>query len=258
MRFPRLSFQQSERVVLIEGAELDVIKKCSQYLHHDLFQDATKSRKLIKDLWTQDGTNNDMSLSHEYVRDTSRLFAFLQTLSGECLLTAATLRIREPDPLPFDRRCLADGLAWIVKTLDHDVTVDEDINMIRIEGNWANWRRSAQTVGFGRKFVTTESGYFALCPMIVQPGDVVCLLLGGATPYCLRPVGDHFLFLGECYVHGFMHGEGLAMLDSGGLTSRSFELHYIANRLHLQAYELKSTHEVRPVDSTTDVETPDG
>jgi predicted sulfurtransferase len=42
-------------------------------------------------------------------------------------------------------------------------------------------------------------------------GDEVWLLEGGAVPYVLRRQiggeGERFVFLGECYVHGAMHGE---------------------------------------------------
>jgi hypothetical protein len=43
----------------------------------------------------------------------------------------------------------------------------------------------------------------------IKPGDIVALLLGGEVPIILRPDGHDYTFGGECYIHGFMDGEGL-------------------------------------------------
>ncbi len=43
-----------------------------------------------------------------------------------------------------------------------------------------------------------------------EPGDLVCVFLGGRTPYILRPAKEHkYRFVGECYFHGIMYGEAL-------------------------------------------------
>lgn len=61
----------------------------------------------------------------------------------------------------------------------------------------------------GRRLFRTEQGLIGLGPRTLRPGDSVCIFFGSAVPYVLRPVGDHFLFLGECCVHGIMNGEAL-------------------------------------------------
>jgi hypothetical protein len=58
----------------------------------------------------------------------------------------------------------------------------------------------------------TEDGWMGVCSDACEVGDEVWLLEGGAVPYVLtrredRDQGDRFVFLGECYVHGAMHGE---------------------------------------------------
>jgi Heterokaryon incompatibility protein (HET) len=57
-----------------------------------------------------------------------------------------------------------------------------------------------------------------------QPGDGIWLLFGGRVLYILRPCGGHFTFVGECYVHGFMHGEGMEMWKAGKLKSEWVDL----------------------------------
>ena len=62
------------------------------------------------------------------------------------------------------------------------------------------------------RFLTTMGGYVGLGPNTSQPGDKIVILLGCATPLILRNVQGHYELVGECYVHGIMHGE--AMQDS--------------------------------------------
>ncbi|KAF5660278.1 heterokaryon incompatibility protein (het-6OR allele) [Fusarium heterosporum] len=61
---------------------------------------------------------------------------------------------------------------------------------------------------FNRRFIVTETGYIGLGPPEVQPGDSICILLGGSVPYALRQNTDGtWCYMGESYVHGIMDGE---------------------------------------------------
>jgi hypothetical protein len=55
----------------------------------------------------------------------------------------------------------------------------------------------------------TTKGFIGLAPRTSQPGDIVCLILGAEVPLLIRTDGDKYVFVGECYVHGIMDGEGL-------------------------------------------------
>lgn len=43
----------------------------------------------------------------------------------------------------------------------------------------------------------------------LEEGDQIYLLLGGDVPFVPRPQENGCLFVGECYVHDLMDGEGL-------------------------------------------------
>jgi hypothetical protein len=59
-------------------------------------------------------------------------------------------------------------------------------------------------------------------PKNAELGDVICLLYGGTVPYVVRPRSDgQFDFVGDCYVHGLMYGEGM---DMDGFETREFAL----------------------------------
>lgn len=72
---------------------------------------------------------------------------------------------------------------------------------------------------------TTDNGHIGLCQhRHVRVGDEVCVLFGGKTPHIIRPVDDHFTFLGECYVHGFMNGEAIDLWKQGKYTDQWIDM----------------------------------
>jgi hypothetical protein len=63
---------------------------------------------------------------------------------------------------------------------------------------------------FFRKFFVTRDGYFGLAPPSTEKGDGIFVLRGGRVPFVLRKLGGgKYRIVGECYVHGIMHGEAL-------------------------------------------------
>jgi hypothetical protein len=69
----------------------------------------------------------------------------------------------------------------------------------------------------GRRLMFTRKGYIGLGPSDTRNGDIICIFVGGQTPYVLRHnwslVSPTFQFIGECYVHGIMDGEALDLMD---------------------------------------------
>ena len=61
----------------------------------------------------------------------------------------------------------------------------------------------------GRKLFSTLSGHIGIGNGTLESGDLVCVFLGGMTPFIIRPVDQKYKFVGECYLHGIMHGEAL-------------------------------------------------
>jgi hypothetical protein len=47
-------------------------------------------------------------------------------------------------------------------------------------------------------------------------GDIISVLLGGATPFVLKPASNNrYKVIGKCYVHGMMDGEAMDDLADG-------------------------------------------
>ena len=61
-----------------------------------------------------------------------------------------------------------------------------------------------------RRYFSTAKGRVGLGPLHTKPGDLICILYNGATPFLLRPRhldATKQELIGECYVHGIMYGE---------------------------------------------------
>ena len=59
------------------------------------------------------------------------------------------------------------------------------------------------------RITRTSRGNLASIHQHCQVGDIVVILYGWKTPFVLRPVSDGYRLIGECYVHGLMHGEAI-------------------------------------------------
>ncbi|KAL8634975.1 MAG: hypothetical protein Q9228_007488 [Teloschistes exilis] len=69
-------------------------------------------------------------------------------------------------------------------------------------------------------FTTDDHGLLGWGPPGLQAGDMICIIIGAKTPFAIRPIkekqsgddkSDRWQLVGECYVQGLMHGEGLEM-----------------------------------------------
>lgn len=67
--------------------------------------------------------------------------------------------------------------------------------------------RALYTVCHCRKLMTTSTGVIGLAPRMTRASDIVVYLYGGDAPFILRPTGDEYQLLGECYVDGVMYDE---------------------------------------------------
>lgn len=71
-------------------------------------------------------------------------------------------------------------------------------------------------------FTTAE--YMGMGHFTIIPGDFVCILFGGKTPFVLRPTDDRYALVGECYVCGLMNGEAVNAIEAGNLKEEWFNL----------------------------------
>ena len=76
----------------------------------------------------------------------------------------------------------------------------------------AKFARRVQEVIWMRRLITTKRDLLGLAPAETKKRDLICILYGCSVPVVLRTRSDdktgkeYFQFIGECYVHGLMHG----------------------------------------------------
>lgn len=59
----------------------------------------------------------------------------------------------------------------------------------------------------GALFCATERRYVGLTAVGTVEGDQICLLHGAKVPFVMRKLDSAWRLVGECYIHGMMHGE---------------------------------------------------
>lgn len=121
------------------------------------------------------------------------------------------------------RRLQDEGFEW-TRTTSKFLTIQAFLDFFRQpnEVRASAWKYWSTVSSFSlrlshARFFTTDRGYAGLAPRGVQKGDKVVLFHGGAVPFLIRPnesPGGTYKLVGECYVHGIMHGEGLKLSNS--------------------------------------------
>jgi hypothetical protein len=88
-----------------------------------------------------------------------------------------------------------------------------------------SYTSALQDTLYGWRFVVTKMGFVGVVPNMADIGDAVTILKGGLVPFILRKSVERpgaFRLVGECYIHGIMHGEGLSL---PGVVESEFRLH---------------------------------
>jgi hypothetical protein len=81
------------------------------------------------------------------------------------------------------------------------------------------------TIQKKRKLVIISPGGLGLAPESAAVGDKVWILAGSQVPFILRSLGQNrYSLVGEAYVHGIMHGEGMEGVDLRYLGIRCIKL----------------------------------
>jgi hypothetical protein len=66
---------------------------------------------------------------------------------------------------------------------------------------------------------TTTAGFLGKGSSKAEPGDKIAILFGCRTPFIVRREADHFILIGECFVHGLMNGEATTSIDDSRVES---------------------------------------
>ncbi|PQE13296.1 heterokaryon incompatibility protein [Rutstroemia sp. NJR-2017a BVV2] len=154
--------------------------------------------------------------------------AFMVTLTANWGLTETVMMEHEP---------LSNFWAYLWQAHDALLKISEDHDAVKGELQHVLEPQNANDPGdadlyrlhlnaaYNRRMFFTKHKYFlGLGPKSMQQGDILCVLFGGATPFILRPDGEQFRFVGECYIYNLMSGEAIRDWEEGIYTEQSFHL----------------------------------
>jgi hypothetical protein len=107
------------------------------------------------------------------------------------------------------------------------VTPSSDLKYSAIDENvekYSHQYGEATTSAGGRCLFVTPRGYIGVGPPTVQKGDKICILLGCDIPLIIRPIDNHYIVVGDCFVYGIMKGEVIKDIEESRLNLETFTL----------------------------------
>lgn len=107
---------------------------------------------------------------------------------------------KEPAGSRFDKQSFLDLISRKADRIRHDAQHAQ----MRYEIDF--------TIGGWRRLFRSSNGFLGVGARTLQVSDQIWILAGKSTPVILRSLENgHYKFVGEAYVHGIMHGEGLQL-----------------------------------------------
>ncbi|KAF5253710.1 hypothetical protein FANTH_1402 [Fusarium anthophilum] len=104
------------------------------------------------------------------------------------------------------------ALRDVIEPEGGDMTQAEYLEEIVEGGSSRRYISAVEPIRDSYRLFKTASKDFGIGPVDMKIGDKLCVLFGAEVPFILRPKGDGYLVVGECYVYDLMHGEILDKL----------------------------------------------
>ena len=109
----------------------------------------------------------------------------------------------EPENSPFHASLVAKELVRLNNA-------SSDSSYVNWSQAFAQFRQEFNLCSGRRRLMCTNDGLLGVGPTDMREGDEVWILARCPTPAVLQPLQNgNFVFLGEAYVHGIMHGEAV-------------------------------------------------
>jgi hypothetical protein len=164
-----------ENYLLVPSIEFGVVMKIGSDMRHE------NQRQTLLEWYRLDGLETDTDRPHP--SKNTCYDAWCRTLRGDCCGVIPSLRtIEECDP-NFSSKI--DQL--FRKAISHSTWLDANA--------WDSSYNALDMVSTiinkisARRLFVTSTSYFGLANTNVQIGDQLCILVGGITPFLLRPKG---------------------------------------------------------------------
>ena len=160
--------------------------------------------------------------------NTQKVLSFLENKERQVILSftltaGLSSRVEEAD---FEERDLDDFVAFVQAQELEIGTKFQGRQPGR--GDMKRFQTVAMLACNGKKLIFDDSDRLTLAPEATHVGDWVCILADGDIPFVLRPYGDYFYLVGECYHHDYMgglFGSNNNAKARAALAKQTFEIH---------------------------------
>lgn len=187
---------------LMRGVEVDKIQYTGQYLPprmlSDQYNTCNDNLGVFLD-WYRIALDRQTAGHGSWQTSCHTVVEFAETIQAK-----ACGHLWEPSPPRSDADTEMDALAFLEYLEKDEVTVTDQLRIFC----------AACLPSFDRKFGVTQAGWLCLLPRDAEKGDMICIFEGNRGPIVLRRPERWFINIGECFVHGIMHGEA-ADLEKG-------------------------------------------
>jgi hypothetical protein len=217
--------------LLIQGICFDEIRSSSVELEPSVTNASLKDHETHLRIWEamfKSLGQKSRETKWTYINGERPLQAFSRTLVADNALTNTHMSLKVPQNSP--QAILARYLACQNPDNTRPFTDDQiplalsrDIPTIEQPSGALNYLIASSTIMEGRSFFISQSGYIGFGPRNTKSGDIIAVLEHTQTPFVLRKDREsEYRLMGECYVHGIMHGDAWHM---EGLRSGEFRIH---------------------------------
>ncbi|KAI2631771.1 heterokaryon incompatibility protein-domain-containing protein [Xylaria nigripes] len=212
---PVLSISDDERVLSCQGRVIDTIKTMSTSIN-ELRLIERPILRLSETIQSEPSLERRMQRLSRWMSDCYQVAfgesdpkvapgkesmrAFSRTMVCDIDIGRNRLPVEIIDAFP-------QFMEWATRHAENNQGKDFQ-HLMSMPGYSATLYRTITTLSPGLKFCVTEHGRFAHASLNSQPGDCICVLVGGELPFVARPTGHGtYTLVGECYVDGIMDGE---------------------------------------------------
>jgi hypothetical protein len=229
-----ITFDKEEKKLEVDGWVIDEVNMTGPVLeseNHLVHNEWTKwAESVIKVQKTLGSWEAIACSSSTYPSGESNFDAYWQTLQGGCVYgnydaIRASFYIWYRHNIPFrilqimrldqvwvlKLGLLLQGLFfWIVCGI---LKFDGIARLLQVDPVTTGFPQLATHMSY-RRMIKTDNGLFGLAGPLTVPGDTIVLCSGGKLPLVLRPNGEDWKLVGECYIHGIMDGSLWDMLEA--------------------------------------------
>ncbi|KAI1819635.1 heterokaryon incompatibility protein-domain-containing protein [Xylaria intraflava] len=219
---PVLSLSDDQRVLGCRGRVIDTVKTTSRSIIEALLDEVPELRHPSTSMLRDPSEKGSYKRQSRWLK-TCYQIAFGQpfgsepaTIPNEELMSAFARTMlcgMESSHSRLSAKLIAafpHYMQWAIERAQDEQDESEKHPML-LPGYSANMDTIIRVISSALKFSVTEHGRFGHLPPNTQPGDRICVLVGGEVPFVIRPTGrETYALIGESYVDGIMDGEALA------------------------------------------------